>query len=250
MGHASYINHLYHPQRLRYVDTSPRNSHQFSSLLIPFHSSTMLSDQDLRLVRSFEEGQVTSSPFPTVTAAFLHYAASYPNAVAARDMSSSPLRELTYAELAYQSQILALKLRSLGVGHGQRIPLLVKRGLEMIIGIWAVLSCGAQYVPLDGGVVPESTIRTVTEQSGSDVVLCISSTEHRLKDLRQTGSLVPVLIEEHCQNNCSKPTTYLDLATPESGCYVIYTSGTVTLSFHFPSVLLTTNQERLASPKG
>lgn len=185
----------------------------------------MLPDQDLHLVRSFEKGDETDCPYLTVTSAFYKHAACYPDAVAARDMSTSPLRELTYCELAQQTQILAVQLQALGVGPGQRVPLLVKRGLEMVVGIWAVLSCGAQYVPLDGGVVPESTIRTVLEQSGGSVVLCLSSTEHRLRGLEQHGPLQPVIIEivEDCDEEV--PDTFTDLATPDGGCYVIYTSG-------------------------
>lgn len=193
----------------------------------------MLSEADLSLVRSLEQGQVTDCPFSTVTSAFYHHASLYPDAIAARDMSSSPAKELTYEDLAAQVQSLAVKLRDLGVGPGQRVPILVKRGLDMIVGIWAVLSCGAQYVPLDGGVVPETTIRTVVEQAGGLVVLCISSTVHRLRDLGHGfKNLVPVLIDEHREsmsNSRDPPTsdTILDLATADNGCYVIYTSGRV-----------------------
>ncbi|KAG9257212.1 putative NRPS-like enzyme [Emericellopsis atlantica] len=188
----------------------------------------MPSKHELSLVRSYEQGEVTSCPFPTVTASFYHHALGFPDAIAVRDLSSQPPRELTYRQLRIHAQSLARKLRGLGVGRGQRVPLLVKRGQEMIVGIWAILSCGAQYVPLDGGVVPESTIRTVIEQSSCSVVLCISSTEQRLKDLHQDGPLTPVLIDEHCRSDSETYSNQevLDLATADDGCYVIYTSGT------------------------
>ena len=82
-----------------------------------------------------------------------------------RDIFGLVRRELSYHELASRVQSLATQLQELGVGPGTRIPLVVKRGMEMVVGIWAVLSCGAQYVPLDGGVVPESTIRTDSRTS-------------------------------------------------------------------------------------
>lgn len=186
----------------------------------------MLADQDLSLVRSFESGPSTICPFPTVTAAFYNYAVNYPDAVAARDMSTSPMRELSYRELAQEAQSLAHNLRQLGVGRGQRVPLLVKRGLEMVVSIWAVLSCGAQYVPLDGGVVPESTIRTVIEQSGGNVVICVPSTERRLKDIQGINDIVPVVVEVKEQSGSAYVTDqFMDLATSNDGCYVIYTSG-------------------------
>lgn len=214
----------------------------------------MRSTTNMELVQSFEQGPVTNCPFSTVTSAFYHHAKSYPDAIAVRDLTSSPPRETSFRELAIQAQSLAAKLKDSGAGPGQRIPLLVKRGTEMIVGIWAILSCGAQYVPLDGGVVPESTIRTVIEQSGSSIVLCISSTEHRLKDLEQHGPIMHILIDEHCRSVGRQDfNTPLDLATPESGCYVIYTSGKPLLifmmSFLIPP-LLTPNQELRGNRKG
>lgn len=193
----------------------------------------MLPDQDLSLVCSFEKGTSTTCPFSTATAAFYKHAACYPDAVAARDMSTSPLRELSYRELAQQAQVLAHRLHEIGVKPGQRVPLLVKRGLEMVVGIWAVLSCGAQYVPLDGGVVPESTIRTVLQQSEGGVVLCTASTEHRLREVKDHGPLLSVVIDVTELAEDDEPGTFLDLATPDGGCYVIYTSGILTTSQFF-----------------
>ncbi|QPH19263.1 hypothetical protein C2857_004451 [Epichloe festucae Fl1] len=183
----------------------------------------------------FTHGEAIYCPFPTVTAAFYHYATSTPSVTAVRDLSSGVfVRELTYRELAVQAQLLAARLRMLGVGPHQSIPLVVKRGTEMLVGIMAILSCGAQYVPLDGGVVPDSTIKHVAEQCGGHIILCISSTESRLKTLLPTST--PIVIEQrtapdHALNNPeawtdNNPEAWTDLASPDTGCYVIYTSGT------------------------
>lgn len=187
----------------------------------------MLSDADLGLVRSFEKGPVTTCPFQTVTSAFYHHAASLPpDTLAVRDMSSSPPREVTYRELAIRAQSLAARLRSLGVRPGQRVPLVVKRGLGMVVGVWAVLSCGAQYVPLDGGVVPEATIRTVVEQpGGSSVVVCVSPTKLRLGELSRQRVVRAVVVDEQGDFDSVIDDSALDLATADGGCYVIYTSG-------------------------
>ena len=174
----------------------------------------------------FTHGEASYCPFPTITSAFYHHAASMPSAKAVRDFSNGiPARELTYRELAIQAQFLAARLRVLGVCPQQRIPLIVKRGTEMIIGIMAILSCGAQYVPLDGGVVPDSTIKHVAEQCGGHIVLCISSTECRLKTLLPT--MTPIVIEQSIipDQSLSKPEAWINLASPDTGCYVIYTSG-------------------------
>lgn len=174
----------------------------------------------------FTHGEAAYCPFPTVTSAFYHHAAAIPSVKAVRDLSSGILaRELTYRELAIQAQLLAARLRMLGVGPHQSIPLVVKRGAEMIIGIMAILSCGAQYVPLDGGVVPDSTVKHVAEQCGGHIVLCISSTECRLKSLLPT--MTPIVIEQRIipDQTLNNPEAWTNLASPDTGCYVIYTSG-------------------------
>lgn len=104
----------------------------------------------------------------------------------------------------------------------------------MLVGIWAILSCGAQYIPLDGGVVPDSTIQHVVDQSEGEIVLCLSSTEYRIHNL--FPGLTPVLIDQCMTAHTDFPAgNWIDLASPHTGCYVIYTSGSSP-----PSALLNT----------
>jgi acyl-CoA synthetase (AMP-forming)/AMP-acid ligase II len=171
----------------------------------------------------------TQPRFLTVTDAFLHHASTHPDAIAARNLSANPEAsvEITYGDLAKRSARLAQRLRKLGVVPGSRVPLVVKRGIDMLVGIMSILTCGAQYVPLDGGVVPESTLRFVTEQAGgrSCTVLTLKSTRHRVD---ACGAAHVVCIDEvddmqedlYIQNSPSE-----NLAQPNGGCYVIYTSG-------------------------
>lgn len=175
--------------------------------------------------RQHGRGKVVHSPFPTVTAAFYHFASSCPENKAIRDLSGPP-REMSYGDLASRVQHLAQQLRRQGVAPGQRIPLIVKRSLEMIVGIWAILSCGAQYVPLDGGVVPDETIRRVLDQAQGNVVLCLSSTKHRVTALSSDHTVVAVDEPESLSLEIVLEDGYMDLAIPDGGCYVIYTSGT------------------------
>lgn len=100
----------------------------------------------------------------------------------------------------------------------------------MLVGIIAILSCGAQYVPLDGGVVPDTTLRTILEQCKAKVVLSLASTEYRLSNI-VGGSFETVVISDN-EVNESEDESYpfvqhfVDLAREDSGCHVIYTSGT------------------------
>ncbi|KAL2755315.1 hypothetical protein ACRALDRAFT_1076991 [Sodiomyces alcalophilus JCM 7366] len=175
---------------------------------------------------SFIFGPQAQPAFDTVTAAFYHQAEAHPHVVAARDLSAQPSREITYSDLARRSARLAHKLRQLGVVPGDRVPLVVKRGIDMLVGIVAILTCGAQYVPLDGGVVPDTTLRYVLEQAGGNTVLALRSTRHRLLDSGVRHVLAIDESDDVDEDLYEKHTTPQNLATPDSGCYVIYTSGT------------------------
>ncbi|ROT35186.1 non-ribosomal peptide synthetase [Sodiomyces alkalinus F11] len=175
---------------------------------------------------SFVFGPQAHPKFDTVTAAFFHQATAHPDVVAARDLSARPPREITYSDLARRSARLSHRLRQLGVVPGDRVPLVVKRGIDMLVGIVAILTCGAQYVPLDGGVVPDSSLRFALEQAGGHTVLALRSTRHRLLDTGVRNVLAIDEPEGVEQDLPEMHTTPQNLATPDNGCYIIYTSGT------------------------
>ncbi|KAM0284100.1 hypothetical protein ACHAO9_009432 [Fusarium lateritium] len=174
---------------------------------------------------SFTRGTCSRPSFTTVTEAFYHYATTQPSATAARDLSAEPPVEISYGELAQRSILLAQRLRSLGVMPGHRVPLVVKRGVGMLVGILSILSCGAQYIPLDGGVVAEETLRFVVEQTGRKVVLASPSATHRLSsmDIAHVVTVNDIQEDELSQEKYEDFTPY---SNPDDGCYVIYTSGT------------------------
>ena len=58
-------------------------------------------------------------------------------------------RSMTYADLDARSDQLAGLLRDLNISTGDRVGLFLDKSLEAVVGIYAVLKCGAAYVPLD-----------------------------------------------------------------------------------------------------
>lgn len=177
----------------------------------------------------FTNGPHIPPRFPTITSAILHHIRTIPHNIAARDNSSpGPVpREITYAELGLRSGYLAMRLRSCGVMPGNKVPLVVKRGIDMLVGIVAILRCGAQYVPLDGGVVPRATLQRVVEQCGGRVVVCLGVTVGRIAEVEMDDLKVVLVDEETADKGVeSAELTDEDSSTvTESGCYVIYTSG-------------------------
>ena len=106
---------------------------------------------------SFSYGMLNIPRFSTVTAAFQYHVAVRPHAIAARDLSTEPPSQITYGELATRSARLVRKLQGLGVVPGGRVPLVVKSGIDMLVGTMSFLSCRSQYMPLDGAAVSDAT---------------------------------------------------------------------------------------------
>ncbi|HEY3757275.1 MAG TPA: amino acid adenylation domain-containing protein [Opitutaceae bacterium] len=55
---------------------------------------------------------------------------------------------LTYEEWDRRAGVVARQLRARGVGPGDIVGLLVERSFALLVGVWAVLKCGAAYLPL------------------------------------------------------------------------------------------------------
>lgn len=109
------------------------------------------------------------APFTTVTSAFYSHSEHLNSTeIAVWDLSDD--RTLTYRDLASRAENLAKHLESIGVGRGWKIPLVATRGLESVIAILAVLSCGAQFIPVDYEIRSSEYLRKTVEWSGQNVV--------------------------------------------------------------------------------
>lgn len=128
--------------------------------------------------------------------------------------------------MAQRSVRLARRLQSLGVVPGDRVPLIVKRGVGMLVGIISILSCGAQYVPLDGSVVADETLRFVLKQTGGRTALALKSTAHRISNVGVTNVVVIDDLDD-AEQDATSLEDFKPLSNPDDGCYVIYTSGIV-----------------------
>ena len=181
-----------------------------------------LSAEEQQVFSAFSIGAQQHVPFQCVHHAFEFHAAEQPASVAVEHLDNN----ITYAELERKSNALALMLRSSGVRPGTRVCLLAQRSIPMIIGIMAILKAGGQYVPLDGGIVTQSTLDFVIEDSNAIVVLALREFIHRVKETESRRVVVLEDAIEQCnlpEADISKP---IDLSSPNDGVYVIYTSGT------------------------
>ncbi|MER7757770.1 amino acid adenylation domain-containing protein [Kitasatospora sp. NPDC097643] len=98
--------------------------------------------------------------------AFAAQVASVPDAVAV----VAGGMQVSFAELDARSDRLACHLRSLGVGPGGVVGVLVERSPELLVAMLAVLKSGAGYLPLDAAF-PVGRLAGIVADAGPVVVV-------------------------------------------------------------------------------
>ncbi|MCX4097869.1 non-ribosomal peptide synthase/polyketide synthase [Nocardia sp. alder85J] len=137
--------------------------------------------------------------------------------------------ELSYAEFAARVNRLARELVSAGVGPETVVALHIRRSLDLVVGVYAVLVAGGAYVPLDPEHPAErnryvvSTARPVCVLVGVDGVVSGADDE-------VAGWGVPVLAVDGPAVRRRAATPVADgerraVLRPEHPAYVLFTSG-------------------------
>lgn len=129
--------------------------------------------------------------------------------------------QVDYATLNARSNRLAHHLRSLGVGPGSLVGILLERSVEMVVAMLAVLKAGGAYVPLDPAfpgeriefMMADAALAVVVTQSGLAATLGQGAPRTVCMDAE-----APLLERQPAQDPCAAAVD-TDLA------YVIYTSG-------------------------
>src|SRR5687768_9918939 len=69
----------------------------------------------------------------------------HPERTAVEDAASS----VTYAELDLLAEATAARLRSLGLGAGDRVGIHLRKSIDSVAALYGILKTGAAYVPVD-----------------------------------------------------------------------------------------------------
>ncbi|MFB7721388.1 amino acid adenylation domain-containing protein [Nocardia sp. NPDC056100] len=125
---------------------------------------------------------------------------------------------LTYTELDARSRRLARELALRGVGPESRVAVAMRRGIDLVVAIYAVLRAGGAYVPVD----PDHPAERNEYVLASAAPVCVLT---RTEDGFETASGVPLFLVDALAG--ASAIEYFGSAPvgPDNAAYVIYTSG-------------------------
>ncbi|GAB3213878.1 non-ribosomal peptide synthetase [Marinactinospora endophytica] len=183
---------------------------------LPLSALSMLTAEEYEEVVRLRQGE--TAPYPaekTLHELFAEQAARHPDLPAVVDDASGEV--LSYAELDRRSNQVARALRADGVGPGERVAVMARRGPELLPGLLGVLKAGGAYVPVDPGY-PAARIQMLLEDSRARAVLVGGGVE-----AGTVATTAPVHEISGLYRGSDAPLA--PLATSEDVAYVIYTSG-------------------------
>lgn len=185
-----------------------------------------LSAIDRRLFRLFGEGPVQKVQETHIHHAIEQWAAAIPDAIAIEHAGES----ITYAGLNGHANRVAAHLVELGVRPGDNVGVFTRRSIPMVVGILGILKAGAAYVPQDVGIVPAALQEHVATTAQLGVVLT-SSAYAASASVPRAVHLVAVdsFLASACADDPAADVRPFRLEHPvsgDSGCYVLFTSGT------------------------
>ena len=169
-------------------------------------------DEKQKLVTQFNKTELKYDTKETVISLFEKQVEKTPEKIAV----ISNGQKLTYKQLNEKSNRLAKEMQEKGVKQKDIIGIMLNRSPEMIIGLIAILKCGATYLPIDPDY-PLDRISYMLENSETKLVLVNESTE---KYVPENCSKINV---KNVQNP-NKQNLNLKI-DEETLVYLIYTSG-------------------------
>lgn len=129
-------------------------------------------------------------------------------------------QSMTYGELSKRTEGVARTLSAMGVGAGQRVGVLLDRGIELLPTLLGILQSGACYVPLDPNY-PRDLIAYVAQDA---VLAALATTSGLAEKFDGVFSVPECRIDEQWSSLIGEPMQPATIL-PQAPAYVIYTSG-------------------------
>ena len=149
---------------------------------------------------------------------FHEQAATSPDAVAITYED----RSMSYGEFAIRVETLARALNAAGVGAESAVAVVMNRSPELVVAIYAIVSAGAAYVPIDPHQ-PMDRVRYLVDTANVSLALVTSPDD--LTDID-----VPVVVVNDSAQNVAVDVQVgdarpRDRVHPDNAAYVLFTSG-------------------------
>ena len=171
--------------------------------------------EELNIIFNIFNGEYLYKPTKTLIELFEEQADKTPDNIALKYKDET----LTYGELKQKVYNFAVYLKSQGIKPNIGVTLLIHRSLEMIVAMFAVLKCGAHYIPVDP-YWPEDRVKFILEDSNSKFLITNNKYINSFKEFANCIDADKIL---------SIPSTNLAYKFEydvNSLSYIIYTSGT------------------------
>jgi len=165
----------------------------------------------------YSHGDALPLPFTQLDHAFTEQVRLNPHSIAVEHEG----RRLSYQQLDRRAQQLAILLRQRGVREGTRVGIFIERSLEMVVGIVAILKCGAAYVPQDARISPPAQLQHVVAVSNIRLVLTLSHLQTRVP----SGCDCLALDRLPAAEEGDLP-ALVSFFNPSRDCFILFTSGT------------------------
>ncbi|KAL1916146.1 uncharacterized protein VTP21DRAFT_6150 [Calcarisporiella thermophila] len=178
-----------------------------------------LTSTDISFISKISHGKHTPLVYQCLHHGFEINAIKQPHAIAVEELTGVTI---TYGDLDARANALAHELRREGVAPGSRVGLVIKRSIEMLVGILAILKAGGAYVPIDAAF-PRDRIEYILSDAGCDIVVTM---RRAISSSIQKESRKIMLIDDYMQQLQGEVTKPEDLSTSDDTAFVVYTSGT------------------------
>ncbi|WP_348705598.1 amino acid adenylation domain-containing protein [Tenacibaculum sp. 190524A02b] len=184
--------------------------------------SLLTKEEETQLFDVFNGIEVDYPLEKTVVDLFSEQVQKSPEAIAAVFKGE----ELTYKQLDERSNQLGHYLVAEGVKPDDLVGICLDRGLDMLIGVMAILKSGAAYVPIKPDF-PKERITYLLEDTGCSLLVTNISTKTILTSIPDT---VNTIVLDDAILSSGYPITTVDVSIKANDlAYVIYTSGSTGL---------------------
>lgn len=189
----------------------------FTDVLRRLSESPDLWGRDIRTL-FVEDSTPSSSPQPlpgtarSIAAGFAERARLTPDAPVIHDGTGAH----SYRRIAQWASAVRHELQSKGVGHGQRVAVMLPKSAWQLIAVMGVIEAGAAYIPLDIRQ-PVARRQTILANAQASALICLET------DPFETDC--PRLAVDRLSPDSSWPPPAAEAVSPDDPAYVIYTSG-------------------------